>query len=496
MGSLMGGSMTYPQDPLYPHDGGYPQNPRYNQQRRYPSDTRYQQPVQALPAQYSPQAQAYHEQQYGYSDTQYAAPDMRHQSPGPSYQDYQRPPPMHQMQMPLHGGNPYAQAQPPYPVVPASGMQLMTSTIEQPQPYHSRPYANEKQQMMNPMPRGPSPPPAYSRDAGSANSRIPASSIDSPYYGGQIMAAESTGQLADYKLVAIPATSKKLGSPFLRAYPPALHNYGISREAFLQFIDHLNRAAVASPPIQVLGLAGNIVGMVPLHTAQIVGNAVNAAATIGTIAVSKGRTEMLLKEANSTLFKDAGLKVQIAKLDVVAKLAKIPILDAEGKVDKKSSVLMAFDESEDVHEMSAQQRRVKALGTWLSPLDVGELPELDNETNFMGRMHAKVSESQRAKEEKKMMKDRTKAHKDYTKHKNKEEDEYAEKMEKYEAKEAKIRRKGGKDLERDLRRLNRSIEKLNEEHDKEMRKIRKHRLKDDKEEESMRKILFLIIQKL
>lgn len=306
------------------------------------------------------------------------------------------------------------------------------------------------------------------------------------------------GQLADgYKLVAIPATSQKLGSPFLRAYPPALENYGISRGDFIQFLDQLNRAAVASPPVQVLGLAGNIVGMVPLHTAQLVGNAVNMAATVSTIAISKGRTEILLREANSGLFGAAGLKVQVAKLDVVAKLANIPILNAEGKVDKKSSVIMPLDGDQDIHSLNAQQRRVQALSTWLSPLDVEELPELDESANMMGRMHAKVSEQQRQKEEKKMMKDRQKAHKEYFKDKNKEDQEYEKKMEEYASKENKLREKRGRRrMEHDLRELEKKREKLNKEHDKEIRKIEKDRRKDDKEEESMRKILFLVIQKV
>ena len=45
------------------------------------------------------------------------------------------------------------------------------------------------------------------------------------------------------KVVAIPATSPKLGSPFLRAYPPALEQFGIPQDVFLDFLDGLNRVA-------------------------------------------------------------------------------------------------------------------------------------------------------------------------------------------------------------------------------------------------------------
>lgn len=304
------------------------------------------------------------------------------------------------------------------------------------------------------------------------------------------------GRLADgYKLVAIPATSAALGSPFLRAYPPALESYGISREAFVRFLDRLNRAAVASPPIQVLGLAGNIVSMVPLHTAQIVGTAVDLAAQASTIAISKGRTEMLLREVNATLFRDAGLRAQVARLDVVARLANMPVLNAEGKVDKKSSILLPLRDEADIQLIDAQERRIRALAPWISPLDVDALPAVDSQTNMLGKMHAAVSERQRKKEQGKMMKDRRKMSKGYAKM-DKEEAKYGERMEDYVAREKMIREKDGRRMGKELRELDKKRERAAKEHDKELDKIEKHRRKDDKEEGSMRKILFLIIQKV
>ncbi|XWW97873.1 hypothetical protein V2A60_005869 [Cordyceps javanica] len=338
------------------------------------------------------------------------------------------------------------------------------------------------------------PPPAYRRDE--YEQPYPYPSFPAGTVDYQRPAVGPANQLGDaFKLIAIPATSAKLGSPFLRAYPPALEFCGISRPSFIQFIDRLNRAAVASPPIQVLGLAGNIVGFVPLHTAQIVGNAVNLAAKVSTVAVSKGRTEMLLKEANNTMFKAAGLEVQVAKLDVVAKLGQIPILDQEGKVNKNSSILLPFDGDEHDRTMNAHERRVQALATWLSPLDVESLPELDEANNVLGRMHAKVSERQRQKEEAKVVKDRNKMYKSYAKDRAKEDGEYWEKMREYNDREARIQEKGGRRMEKELQELRKKREKLTKEHDKEVGKIEKERRKDDKEEESMRKILFLVIRR-
>ncbi|OAA53844.1 Peptidase aspartic [Cordyceps fumosorosea ARSEF 2679] len=265
-----------------------------------------------------------------------------------------------------------------------------------------------------------------------------------------------------YKLLAIPATSAKLGNPFLRAYPPELEGHGIS----------------------VLGLAGNIVSFVPLPTAQIVGSAAKYAGTVSTVAVSKGRSEMLLNGANSTFFKAAGLKAQVAQLDVVARLANIPILDSEGKVDRGSSIMLPFEEQQELHTMNAQHRRVQALSPWLSPLDMGPLPELDESTNDLGKMHAKVSERQRQEEKTKMVKDQKKMYKGYTKDMAKENTEYEEKIEQYAMKESRIQEKGGRRMEKELRELEKKREKLTREHNQEVSKIEKDRRKDDKEEEN------------
>ncbi|KAJ6779736.1 hypothetical protein PWT90_02079 [Aphanocladium album] len=472
----------YSQNVPYIRDCYYAQDPRYNYPEAYPANPWYEQDyAHPGPSSYSP-APGYRQNHTTHTPGLNKMP--MHAARQNEYQV------CYQQDLPLRV-NPH---QLQYAPTAMPGMELVTSTVEK-----SHAGCEMSSPMIQQVPvRACSPPPSYTRNA--SNWASPRTSNSPSPIGGlgpTVRPAISMGQPADgYKLVAIPATSAKLGSPFLRAYPYALENYGVSREAFLQFVDQLNRAAVASPPVQVLGLAGNIVSMVPLHTAQIVGNAVNAAATVSTIAISKGRTEILLREVNNGLFKQAGLKVQVARLDVVAKLAKIPLLNAEGKVDKNSSILLPFEGEQRIQSLNAQERRVQALSAWLSPLDVDELPELDESTNMFGKMHAKVSERQREREEKKMVKDRQKMHKDYVKDKTKEDKEYEQRMEQYAAKEDRLHEKGGRRMEKELRELEKKREKLTKEHDREIRKIEKDRRKDDKEEESMRKILFLVIQKI
>lgn len=48
--------------------------------------------------------------------------------------------------------------------------------------------------------------------------------------------------------------------PFSRAWASILMTHGVRKEDLLQFIDHLNVCKAASPPLQVVQLAGMVVG--------------------------------------------------------------------------------------------------------------------------------------------------------------------------------------------------------------------------------------------
>ena len=60
--------------------------------------------------------------------------------------------------------------------------------------------------------------------------------------------------------MVIPQTAPGIQSPFSRAWAPILATHGVKPQEFLQFIDHLNVCKAASPPLQLLNLAGTIVG--------------------------------------------------------------------------------------------------------------------------------------------------------------------------------------------------------------------------------------------
>lgn len=296
--------------------------------------------------------------------------------------------------------------------------------------------------------------------------------------------------------IAIPATSAALGSPFLRAYPIELEAYNIPAPTFLSFLDELNRLMVVSPPVRVLGLAGDIVGLVPLATAQIVGGAVSAAATITSVGMSKGRSELFIRDANKKMFGPQGLKVNIVKLEVVAKAAEIPILDAAGKIKKGARLLAPLDDSSQ--DLSGQHRRLMALAPYTSPLEVMPDTHRDTPTNMISKMQAYASERQRASEEKKVLEKREKAARKATKDSDKAQRDYEKDMARLNAEEDKVRKKEAKKPEKlgsELRKLDKERAKVQREYEKELSKTQSGDVKDDKEEAAVRKILWLLIQR-
>ncbi|KAH7156370.1 hypothetical protein EDB81DRAFT_388449 [Dactylonectria macrodidyma] len=238
--------------------------------------------------------------------------------------------------------------------------------------------------------------------------------------------------------------------------------------------------------------------MIPLHTAQIVGSSVNAPSSLTTFAMSKSRSELCIRKANQELFKCRGLKVELAKLDVVARLAQMPIFNNDGKIDKKALVLGPLEEAVQQVSLSSQQRRLQALELWIAPLELTPFPDLHVPDNVISKMHAATSESQR-KKEKKMVKDRAKAHKDWVKDSRETQQDYEKEMKKIEKETLKAQRKHAKDereLDKELKKLEKERQKCEKEYRKDMGKVEKDRRKDDEEEKGVRKVLWMLIRPL
>jgi hypothetical protein len=210
------------------------------------------------------------------------------------------------------------------------------------------------------------------------------------------------------------------------------------------------------------------------------------------VAVSKGRTELYLRDANKNIFAPRGLKVDIAKVEAIAKLAGIPILDGLGKLDKNSKLLGDL-EVEELHTLSGQERRLSALGLWIAPLEVTPLPSIERQSNLMSRLNQEASERQRHKGEKKLIEDRAKGQEKANKEGNKAECEYAREMRKLDKEEQRVRKKeDGHKLERELAKIEKHRRKAEKDYAKDSGKA----LEEDKEEKAMRKILWLVTRDL
>ncbi|KIX07422.1 uncharacterized protein Z518_02075 [Rhinocladiella mackenziei CBS 650.93] len=316
------------------------------------------------------------------------------------------------------------------------------------------------------------------------------------------------------QVIAIPATVSRLDSPFLRAYPPALEAFSIPMSTFLNFLDNLNRVAVTSPPLQVLATAGDIVSFIPETTAQIVGASISAAAQISSAAISYGRTEIELRKANAETFGPKGLKVEIARIDAVARLTGMPILNSQGKVDKRATLLKPLDELEEGGlTISGQQRRLDTMQPWIAHLEMTPLPETRELQNPLDEVSIKISERIRVKGETKLIKKRGQAHSEYKREAEKVRTDFDKEMNKiYRNMEKEMRKldaeidkvglsskpdtvaKVEREKEKALAKYEKQKRKEEKEYEKEMREIEKDQLSDDEEEKHMRKILWLIIR--
>ncbi len=141
--------------------------------------------------------------------------------------------------------------------------------------------------------------------------------------------------------VGLPQMARGFDMPFTRAYAHDLAELGISQEVFLKFIDGLNAAMIASPPLQVVGLVGLIIGFVyvcirqpsrihsnsksrPHEICGLISAGIQVGAQIGIRVLSKTLTDRYLRDANARIFAPAGLRVRICKTPAMRALVKVP----------------------------------------------------------------------------------------------------------------------------------------------------------------------------
>ncbi|KDQ49681.1 hypothetical protein JAAARDRAFT_165374, partial [Jaapia argillacea MUCL 33604] len=121
--------------------------------------------------------------------------------------------------------------------------------------------------------------------------------------------------------LCIPQIKGSFDSPFLRGYNAALGDtVDLTETELLSFIDGLNLAIVASPPLRVVSVAAMGISFVPYHWAIIAGVAVQTAVQTGIHVLSKTLTDRYLRAANLRLFKPRGLSARLCTTEAMLHL--------------------------------------------------------------------------------------------------------------------------------------------------------------------------------
>ena len=319
--------------------------------------------------------------------------------------------------------------------------------------------------------------------------------------------------------VVIPQTAPGLQSPFSRAWAPILAEHDVRPEDFLQFMDHLNVCKTASPPFQVLSLAGMVLGFTyvrsfscshpptlsalaslnrcflllgrrsliliaywftysPIPFAPLVGLGTSVAAGAGTYAVTRVRITRYLERANKEYFAPRGLIARIAKQktlpQIVGQSENAPLLAALPRYGNGTDGSVTT-------LPSLRERRLQALGSHVARIEYCDLPAPQEESNMLDKLSGKMAARKAKKQEEKMVEDVLKNQEEEAKERGKlvkEERKIGHKMEKARAK--------GK--RKDQVKLEEELVEAREEYEKKVGEG------GEKELKAAKKFLFVVVQ--
>lgn len=197
-------------------------------------------------------------------------------------------------------------------------------------------------------------------------------------------------------------------SPFARARAPELeHRYGLSPADMLAFIDGLNESFMANPVLQATNTLGNIVGFIPLSTAQVVGGSINVASGLGMAATSIIRTKQYMAQANENIFRPKGLHAQICKTE---KMLVRTGVRCDGSVFAQGQYQAMID-SAGMENASRNHlaRRMEALGGGVVELEFDGLDAPVAPSNWMKKFGAYSAQRAEKSQLKKLDKKQAKA---------------------------------------------------------------------------------------
>ncbi|KAJ7928092.1 hypothetical protein B0H13DRAFT_1704734 [Mycena leptocephala] len=159
-----------------------------------------------------------------------------------------------------------------------------------------------------PQPQVPSPQPPTQPSSGGIEFVRDADYLIQSFLPPSELAVSPHAQTGIPQPFCTPQIANSFDSPFARGYTLVLQSsVDISQDQLLAFIDGLNLAITASPPLRVVNFAGKY----PYHWAMIAGTVMQTAAQTGMHVLSKTLTDRYLRAANLRLFKPKGLVVRL-----------------------------------------------------------------------------------------------------------------------------------------------------------------------------------------
>ncbi|KAK0455478.1 uncharacterized protein EV420DRAFT_1749275 [Desarmillaria tabescens] len=214
--------------------------------------------------------------------------------------------------------------------------------------------------------------------------------------------------------LCIPQTATKFGSPFSRGYNNVLSEaVDLPQAELLAFIDGLNLAMTASPPLRVVDTAGMIIGLIPYHWTIIASTVIQTAAQTGMHVLSKTLTDRYLRAANQRLFKPRGLSVRLCTTNAMMRLIsgegeEAPKISTMNKIGRTvGTVLLSLPipfssrivrliadkpekiaPSEGPNKNLVLQRRLQLVEGLALPLELDNIPPPEKPEGMMDKMNA------------------------------------------------------------------------------------------------------------
>ncbi|KAK0225632.1 hypothetical protein IW262DRAFT_1357198 [Armillaria fumosa] len=213
--------------------------------------------------------------------------------------------------------------------------------------------------------------------------------------------------------LCIPQIATKFDSPFSRGYNDVLSEaVDIPQAELLAFIDGLNLAMTASPPLRVVDTAGMIIGLIPYHWTIIAGIAMQTAAQTGMRVLSKTLTDRYLRAANQRIFKPRGLSVRLCTTSAMLQLIsngggeppKISMINKVGRtvgtvllwlpIPFSSRIVRAIADkpdkiapSEGSKKNLVLKRRLQVIEGMALPLEIDDIPPPHKPEGAMDKMN-------------------------------------------------------------------------------------------------------------